>query len=137
MSETRATVIGVDGDYALVQTEGGGCGRCHEAGGCGGANISQMFCGQERSWRVLNPRGAVVGEKVSVAVADGALRSGATLIYVVPLLFLILGAALGSFILAEAGSVAGAVAGLVGAWLWVARRIRQRHCDPQFQPHIL
>lgn len=137
MSETRATVIGVDGDYALVRTESGGCGRCHEAGGCGGANIGQMFCGQERAWRVLNPRGAAVGEMVSVAVADGAVRSGATLIYIVPLLFLIAGAVLGSFVLAEAGSVAGAVGGLVGAWLWVSRRIRQRHCDPQFQPHIL
>lgn len=137
MSETQATVTAVDGDYAYVRTDGGGCGRCHEKGGCGGANISQMLCSKERSWRVLNPRGAVVGERVRVVVADGALRAGATLLYVVPLACFIGGAMLGALSFGEAGAIGGGLLGLLVAWRHVSRRLRQRHCDPQFQPHIL
>ena len=138
MSETRAIVAELDGEYALVRTEEGGCGRCHESGGCGGANISQMLCSnRERRWRVLNPRGAVVGEQVSIRVADGAVRSGATLLYGIPLLAFVAGAIAGGAWLSEPGAIGGAIAGMGIAWVWVARRVRQRHGDPQFQPHII
>lgn len=138
MSETKAIVTALDGDYALVRTDDGGCGRCHEKGGCGGANISQMFCGsKERTWRVLNRRRAAVGETVSVRVADGALSAGATLLYLLPLLMLIAGAVIGSHFFAEAGGIGGGLAGLAGAWFWVARRLRARQDDPRFQPHIV
>jgi len=137
MNETRAVVIAIDGDYALVRTDSGGCGRCHESGGCGGANISQMFCGSERSWRVLNPRRAKVGETVTVAVAAGAVRSGVSLLYGLPLLGLIGGAMFGAALEPVWGGIAGAAAGLLAAWGGVARVLRRRHCDPRFQPHIL
>lgn len=137
MSETRAVVTALDGEYALVRTDSGGCGRCHEAGGCGGANISQILCGNERVWRVLNTRGARVGEHVSVRVADGAVRASATLLYVVPLTLFLAGALIGASFFAETGAIAGAVAGIAIAWYRVARQIRQRHDDPRFQPHIV
>ncbi|HNO58842.1 MAG TPA: SoxR reducing system RseC family protein [Accumulibacter sp.] len=137
MSETRAVVTALDGEYALVRTDSGGCGRCHEAGGCGGANISQILCGNERVWRVLNTRGARVGEQVSVRVADGAVRASATLLYVVPLTLFLAGALIGASFFAETGAIAGAVAGIAIAWYRVARQIRQRHDDPRFQPHIV
>lgn len=137
VNETRAVVTALDGDYALVRTEEGGCGRCHEAGGCGGANISQMLCNQERNWRVLNPRGAKVGEQVRVVVAHGALSSGALLIYVLPLLCFIGGALVGASLFAETGAIAGAGTGMALAWMVVSRRVKQRHCDPRFHPHIV
>lgn len=137
INETQAVVTALDGNYALVRTEAGGCGRCHEAGGCGGANISQMLCNNERTWRVLNPHGAKVGELVRVAVADGALSSGAMLIYVLPLSCFIGGALFGVSLFAETGAIVGAGAGLALAWLVVSRRARQRRCDPRFHPHIL
>lgn len=138
MSETKAIVAALDGEYALVRTGDGGCGRCHEKGGCGSANISQMFCGdKDRTWRVLNRRGAVVGETVTVRVAEGALSAGVTLLYLLPLLLLVAGAIIGAHVAGEAGGIGGGLAGLAAAWLWVARRLKARQGDPRFQPYIV
>ncbi len=137
MSETRGIVTAVDGDHALVRTEDNGCGRCHESGGCGGVRVSQMLCSAPREWRVLNPRGAKVGEAVRVAVDAGAVGASAMLIYVQPLLLLFAGAVIGSALFGEAGALAGAGAGLIAGWRWVAWRQKRRHCDPRFHPHIV
>jgi len=137
MSESRGIVTALDGDYAIVKTEDNGCGRCHESGGCGGVRVSQMLCSAPRVWRVLNPRGAVVGESVRVAVADGAVGASAWLIYVQPLLLLLSGAGLGAAFAGDLGSIGGGVAGLFAGWRWVAWRQRRQHCDPRFHPHIL
>ena len=137
MSEATGTVIKVDGDYAIVRTDEAGCGRCHEKGGCGGANVGRMFCSTPQRWRVLNPRGAVVGEKVAIAVGDGAVTASAMLIYVLPLAFLVAGALLGTALAEEAGGIIGAVSGLTLAWLWVKHLQNQRYCDPKFHPYIV
>jgi len=137
MSETRGVVTALDGDHAIVRTEETGCGRCHESGGCGGVRVSQMLCATPRVWRVLNPRGAAVGDEVRIAVADGAVGASAMLIYVQPLLLLFAAAAAGFWLGGDPGGVAGAAVGLIGGWRWVAWRQRQRHCDPRFHPHIV
>lgn len=138
MSETRGIVTAIDGDYAMVETtEEKGCGRCNESGGCGGVRVSQMLCSTPRRWRVLNPRGAVVGEAVRIAVADGAIGASVLLIYVQPLLLLLVGAAAGSAAVGEVGAIAGAVAGLVAGWRWVAWQQKRRQADPRFHPHIV
>lgn len=137
MSEAQGTVTAVDGDYAIVQTEEGGCGRCQEPGGCGSVSVGRMFCSAPRTWRVLNPRGAAVGEKVSISVATGAVGASALLIYVLPLVALIGGAVLGAALMADVGAIAGAAAGLLVAWRLVIHQQKQRHCDPRFHPHIV
>lgn len=137
MTQAKGTVTALDGDYALVKTEGeGGCGRCHEEGGCQGANVGRMFCQETRPWRVLNPRGAKVGDQVDVVVADGALKASAMLVYVLPLCLFLGGAVLGMAGLGEIGAIGGAASGLVLAW-WIIRRVqKQRQDDPDFQPYI-
>lgn len=138
MSEARGVVSAIDGEYAIVRTdEAGGCGRCHEQGGCGGANVGRMFCRPPSSWRVLNSRGAIVGEHVRVVVADGAVGASAALVYMLPLALLIAGAALGTALVSEGGGILGGTLGLVAAWRWAARRQKRRDCDPRFQPHIV
>ena len=137
MTETTRIVSAIDGDYAVVETGQGGCGRCHEKGGCGGANIGQMFCTAPKNWRVLNPRGAKVGEQVRIAVGEGAVSSTAMLVYVLPLVLLFSGALLGTLLAAESGAIAGALVGLVLAWRWIVHRQKQRYCDPRFHPHIV
>ncbi|MCP5269080.1 MAG: SoxR reducing system RseC family protein [Zoogloeaceae bacterium] len=137
MSETKATVSALDGEYALVRTGDGGCGRCNEPGGCGGVNVTQMFCSQPREWRVLNPRGAKVGEEVRVAIADGALTATALTLYVLPLALLFVGAILGAVLFSELGGILGALSGLILAWRWVVHQQKKRHCDSRFHPHIV
>ena len=137
MSEAQGVVTAIDGDYAIVHTEEGGCGRCHEQGGCGGVSVGRMFCSAPRSWRVLNPRGAVIGEKVRVAVAEGAVGASALLIYILPLVLLFGGALLGGALWSDIGAIAGAAAGLLVAWRVVSHQQKKRHCDPRFHPHIV
>lgn len=137
MSEAKGVVTAIDGDYAIVETEEGGCGRCHESGGCGGVRVSQMLCATPRVWRVLNPRGAAIGEEVRIAVAEGAVGASAALIYVQPLLLLLACSLVGSWLADERGAIAGAGLGLLLAWRWIAWRQRRRHCDPRFHPHIV
>ncbi|MDR2624984.1 MAG: SoxR reducing system RseC family protein [Zoogloeaceae bacterium] len=116
-----ARVLRVDAGYALVEVVGGGCGRCHEAGGCGSVHLTRVFCLRPRRYRVQNQIGAPVGAQVTVALPAGVLRRHVYLAYVLPLLALMGGALLGDAAAGEAGAAAGAVFGLAIAWWWMAR----------------
>lgn len=138
MSQAKGIITALDGDYALVKTdEAGGCGRCNETGGCGGANVGRMFCASQVTWRVLNPRGANVGDHVDIAVDDGAVGASALLIYVLPLMLFIGGAGVGMSAEGELGAIAGAVLALLLAWRLVLHFQKRRQDDPKFQPHIV
>ena len=63
MIDALGTITALDGKYALVLMDESGCGRCHEQGGCGGNNLGKMFCSTPRTFRVLNPRNSVIGER--------------------------------------------------------------------------
>ena len=41
--EASGTVARIDGDYAIVNMDQTGCGRCHEEGGCGGNNLGNLL----------------------------------------------------------------------------------------------
>ncbi|NJD24584.1 MAG: SoxR reducing system RseC family protein [Betaproteobacteria bacterium] len=108
----RAIVRAIDGEQALVEVEEGGCGRCHETGGCGGQNISRALCGGPRSYRADNAIGARVGEHVTVAIGAGAVRRSANLAYVFPLFAALAGAVAGTALAGEGGAIAGTAGGL-------------------------
>lgn len=128
MIETQATVTALEGDYALVEASQSGCGRCHETGGCGGNNGARLFCHAPRRFRVRNPLGARVGERVSVGVADGAILRSAAILYVLPLACLLAGALAGALLLPDARDGAALVGALVGSGLaWrLAVRLQRR-----------
>lgn len=136
MTDAKGTISAVDGDTAVVVMDETGCGRCHEEGGCGGHNLGKMLCSSPRSFRVSNPGGAAVGDRVTIVVAAGAVRRSALLVYVVPLLTLLLGALGGSALAGEIGAIVGAVGGLLGAWLVL--RCTQARCvsGRDFRPYI-
>ena len=64
-STVRAIVREINQADALVEIEQGGCGRCHEPGGCGGQQLTQMFCSTPKTYRVANEIGAGVGDRVT------------------------------------------------------------------------
>lgn len=136
MMEAQGTIVEIDGDYAVVRMDETGCGRCHEKGGCGGQNISQMFCAVPRTFRVLNPKNQAVGARVCVAIAEGAVRSTAALVYGLPLATLFVGTLLGVQLGGEPGGMVGAVAGLVCGWFLFRQRQARRARDDRFQPFI-
>src|SRR5574343_1426749 len=117
----RGIVRGLDGEKALVEVEQGGCGRCHEEGGCGGQQLTQMFCSGPKIYQVENTCGAAVGERVTIAIAAGTVARTANLAYGTPLLGAIVGALAGTAVGGDLGGITGAAAGLVAAYIFIRR----------------
>ncbi len=136
-STIRAVVRAVDADGVHVEVAQGGCGRCHEKGGCGGQHLTQAFCSGPRRYYVANDIGVQVGDQVTVEVAAGSLRRGANLAYGMPLLGLIGGALTGKALAGDAGAIIGGGLGLVLAYWLLARKSRNSPVDRQTQPRIV
>lgn len=113
----------------------GGCGRCHESGGCGGVSIAQPLCSTPKTLLVADDLGVQVGNKVLVAIPDALLSQGITRAYLIPLILLFFGSALGAILLPnltplqwqltpDIGAIAGAGIGLIAAW-WQLQRNQQ------------
>ena len=137
INTVRAVVRALDGGDALVEVESGGCGRCHEAGGCGGQQLTQMFCGGAKSYRVANTVGAQPGDRVQIAIGAGRIRQTANLAYGLPLLALLGGAFAGLGLAGEAGAMLGAAGGLLLAFLFVRRRSLATAGNSGERPHIV
>jgi sigma-E factor negative regulatory protein RseC len=133
-------VLALKGDYALIQAEGGGCGRCQEPGGCGGQSLVQMFCRTPRQYRVKNTCAAQPGDRVVVVLPEGVLSRHATLGYGLPLAGLLLGALVGDMVSGRAGNggaLAGAALGLLLAWGIVYGYARRLTGNSRNEPYIL
>ena len=133
----RAIVRELDADSALVEVEQGGCGRCHEQGGCGGQSLTQMFCSEPKRYRVVNHIGAGVGDRVVVAIAAGSVRKSANLGYVLPLTATIGGAVLGMQLGEDTGAMLGAAAGLFLSFLYIGRRTATGNGFSATRPQII
>ena len=136
-STIRAVVRAVDGSLAEVEVESGGCGRCHEEGGCGGQQLTQMFCSGPKTYKVDNALGASIGDRVTVAIAAGSVRRTANLAYGVPLTAVISGAALGTSIAGDLGAMLGAVLGLVLSLFYVRFRSYDASGNITGRPYII
>ena len=136
-STVRAVIRALDGAQAVVEIEQDGCGRCHEAGGCGGQQLTQMFCSGKKTYRVDNFIGAALGDKVNVAIAPGSVRRTANLAYGIPLTASIIGAALGTALHGDLGGVLGAVLGLGNSVLYIRHRSRATTGNFLKRPQII
>ena len=94
----------------------GGCGRCHEAGGCQSVSLTRLFAqrgrgelelplAEEHQWQA--------GDAVWLLWPRAALLRSAALGYGLPLLLLLAGAIVGTAAGGENGAVAGGAAGLL------------------------
>ncbi|HMW17011.1 MAG TPA: SoxR reducing system RseC family protein [Accumulibacter sp.] len=136
MSEQQAVVVAVDDDYVTLRIERNGCGRCQQAGGCGGNSLGKLFCQTPATFRIANSGDYAVGTQVKVSVADGAIGQSAWQAYVIPLLIVLTGAMTGFWIVGEIGAMIGAAAGLFLGWLGLWRANRRLRDDRRFQPLI-
>ncbi|MCB1896633.1 MAG: SoxR reducing system RseC family protein [Zoogloeaceae bacterium] len=116
MIEVPGEVVAVEQGRALVRTRsgGGGCGRCHESGGCGGARIGSMFRPEQADFWLDNPIQADVGDQVLVCLAEEVSAQAAMLGYLVPVLGIVVGAVIGVIIGGTSGGDGAALAGALG-----------------------
>jgi len=134
--DASGTITALDHPYAQVRMDETGCGRCHEAGGCGGNTMSKLFCSTPRTFRVLNHGPLGVGDRVTIVIAEGAVRRSATLAYGCPLLALFVGAIAGSLLAGEMGAMAGSLCGVLAAWAALHGAHQRRAADPRCEPYI-
>ncbi len=131
MLETRAIVVSLDGNDALVESlQGGGCGNCDSENGCGSGKLSQLFCSEPRRFRVRNEANAQVGSMVQIALADGLLMRSALLVYLLPLMLLLVGAVVGAGLINDGQdkdfySALGGLTGLIAGFV-IARKLSMR-----------
>lgn len=143
MIETRAIVIRLEGDEALVEsTQGGGCGSCDSENGCGSGKLSQLFCSQPRRFRVRNDAHAQVGSLVQVTVPEGILLRSALLMYILPLFLMLAGAFAGVQLApdeadSDAWSAIGGLVGLLLGFVLVKSLSQRRLSSSLAQPVIL
>lgn len=133
----QAIVRTLDGQSAHVEVEQGGCGRCHEKGGCGGQQLTQMFCKGPKTYLVENTIGANVGDRVTIAIDAGTVSHAANLVYILPLTATIAGAILGAIFGGNLSAVMGAGMGITIAFLYVIARSRSQLGNRAERPHII
>ena len=123
----QGVVSRVEGGHAWVEVSvSGGCGRCHEAGGCGGVNIAQPFGKALRELRLRNDVDALPGDRVSVIVDDAVPLRAALLTYGAPVVGVLVGAALGTSLAVDGNPdlLAALGAGAGGVLMYLLGRAR-------------
>jgi len=140
--EAPGVVERIDGDSAWVRlTEiQGGCGRCHEPGGCGGARIAHAFGSPNDVFEVRTASSVNVGQSVLLVADEGAALSAAVLSYGVPTMAVLACVGVGTWVAGEAGALVGLVSSLIASAV-VVRRISQlrgwtRRLDVSMRPLV-
>ena len=131
MIRVPAIVERIDGNDAWVRlrARSGGCGRCDEPGGCGSAKLGNVFWNPTTLFRVSNRAAAQVGEIVILQLDEAGGFRGAMVGYGLAIVFLLAGAACGTF-LASSGAedlyaLVGLIAGLAVSCGITGRLIRR------------
>jgi len=126
--EAPGVVEHVQGDVARVRlTEvQGGCGRCHEPGGCGGARIAHAFGQPNSVFHIPFDEPLKVGQAVVLMADEKAALGAALATYALPTMLVLLGVAIGASIWGDAGALVGFVASLILSVLAVRMLLDRR-----------
>lgn len=102
MLEEEGVVLSVDGNFAEVAAETTStCNSCSAKNGCGTSLLASLFPQRNRSFRASNPLSAQTGDRVVIGLDESALQVAALLVYLAPLLGLIGGAIVGSWMASQ------------------------------------
>lgn len=132
--QTKATVISLDGNYAIVETERtSACEGCHKAtdGGC--SVCSMLGSDKKLAARALNTVGAKVGDRVSVESRTGRMLLYAALVFLLPLFLALAGWGIATLVTDLLHwHLIGAAIGFVGcfAGLFIySKHLKNTRCD--------
>lgn len=131
MLTTRAKVVATKHLTASVSVQQvSGCEQCNGKG-CGSSKVAQLFCQQNATFEVVNLVNAQQGDEVLISVQEGALLRGITVLYLMPLCALVIGAVVASYSLhsefwVAIGAILGLLLGFFGVKLVAARLTPQQ-----------
>ena len=135
-------VVAIESDSLWVETiQKSTCGSCAAQKGCGQSVLARLM-GHTSYIRVLlqgrSPEDFRLGQEVDIGVPESLVVRGSLFVYLVPLMFMLLGAGLGdSWAQSDAWSAFGALLGLVVGGLLVRWRADRSRRDPRLQPVLL
>jgi len=138
MFEESATVVESSGDTLWVETRPrSACSQC-AGGGCTTAVVAKLFRIKRNRLELENHLGAVPGERVVIGIPDDLLIRAALSAYLLPLLVLVAGAALGAALgLGEGYQSLLALAGLAIGFVLMRRITRDAPGQRRLRPQLL
>lgn len=143
MIEETAIVVKADGHTVWLESVGNhGCGQCQNKSGCGQV-FSQLFGVKASRFKAESDQLLKEGDKVLLGLDETALIRGSMLVYLLPILAMIILAAVAAagstfFNIAHEGFVI--VAGLFGfyaAFRYARKKAHKLSNSKSFQPVIL
>lgn len=143
MIQEQAVVVGVNQGLASLEIlRNKPCGLCGQTRGCGISIWGRLFGHRANIFKVKNTVNAKVDDVVTVGIQENALLLSAVIVYGVPLLTLILGAAFANLAFAgdlhaDRNTVLGAFFGLFVGYLWLKGHKQADSFSAQYQPVIL
>jgi len=142
MLEAEGVIVKIGQEGVFVETSRvSACGSCSSKEGCGTSTLSQLLGSKTSSFKVLNPIGAALGERVVIGMEEAALLKSSLLVYLLPLAFLLAGAIFGGWLapdsLQDAYAVGGVFVGLVLGFVALKLVSANARTNSQFQPVIL
>lgn len=148
MIEEIAEVVSVGPGYAdIIPQVGGTCSSCASNSSCSSSGSAfSFFLGNKpepKTIRVQNSVAAMPGDQVIVGVRPNTILKGSVLAYLMPLLALVVFAAIGHFSFgwlgmnAEAGSILLGLFGLFAGFKIIANMLKRGHMAAHFEAVIL
>ncbi|SDJ56540.1 SoxR reducing system RseC family protein [Microbulbifer yueqingensis] len=141
MHEERGRVVAIEAGSIWVETiQRSACGGCSARSGCGTGLLGDFLSRSTRirvdlnSWDKAH---VALNDTAIIGIPERALSTGALLAYILPLIFLLLGALAGDALAGEAGAIAGAVAGLLGGAGAIRWHGRRNAASPLYSPVLL
>ena len=138
-------VVAVEPDGVWVETiRQTTCGSCAAQKGCGHGIVNRIYDGHRSLIRALpgkiSPSDCQVDDEVQISIPEEVILKGSLVVYIVPLLAMLAGAALAGFLAPDAGDVAaasGAVLGFSLGILLVRWHSRAHRDDRRLQPELV
>jgi sigma-E factor negative regulatory protein RseC len=94
MIEETGTVVAVEGDYVWLETQvKTTCGSCKASESCPTSTVAKAFSPKPEHIYLHVPCQLAVGQQVKIGISESALLHASVMVYMVPLLLLIVSAA--------------------------------------------
>lgn len=139
-----AHVVAVEDGHAWVETQRKAvCDACAVQKGCGSGIISGLFNKRTRI-RVPNSLGAAIGQEVVIGIDDRALVRNSLAVYLMPLVWMMLGAIAGQLLgntfqwtYTEGVTAVFGMLGLAAGFVWLRRYSHRIAGDSASHPNLL
>lgn len=136
----QGTIVEIGDSGLLVQViNQSTCGTCAAQKGCGQGVLAKYLSGSQFVRVALRHRPTSdfhVGEQVELGIEESAMLRAAFLVYLVPLLLLVAGAAIGNQF-SELFAILLGLAGLIIGGIYVRKQGLKKVDDPRYSPVVV